>query len=123
MREFLQTQLKRRGVVIGLSGGIDSTVTAALAVRAFGPERVLGLEMPERHSAEETLHFSGLAAAHLGIGAVTGRHLRHTGVGRILQEIRCSRPIGCSRVWRGMEIEDRHLKRNGRSGFYLFFPS
>jgi NAD+ synthase len=58
VRELMLTQVKRRGVVIGLSGGIDSSVTAALAVSALGRERVLGLEMPERHSAEETLRLS-----------------------------------------------------------------
>ena len=70
MRELMLTQVKRRGVVIGLSGVIDSSVTAALAVRALGPERVLGLEMPERHSAEESERFSGMLAAALGIATV-----------------------------------------------------
>ena len=70
IRELLQTQLRRRGAVIGLSGGIDSTVTAALAVRALGPGRILGLEMPERHSEEETLRFSGMAVAHLAIDSL-----------------------------------------------------
>lgn len=65
--ELLKTRLHRRGLVIGLSGGVDSSVTAALAIRALGPGRVLGLEMPERQSAEETLEFSGLAARHFGI--------------------------------------------------------
>ena len=70
MRELMLTQVKRRGVVIGLSGGIDSSVTAALAVAALGAERVLGLEMPERQSAEETVRFSGLLASSLGIATV-----------------------------------------------------
>lgn len=58
---------RRRGVVLGLSGGIDSSVTAALAVRAFGPERVLGLLMPEADSADESLELGGTVAEHLGI--------------------------------------------------------
>ncbi len=70
MRELMVSQVKRRGVVIGLSGGIDSSVTAALAVRALGRERVLGLEMPERHSADETLQLSGMVADFLGIETV-----------------------------------------------------
>jgi NAD+ synthase len=54
------SQLKRRGIVIGVSGGIDSSVTLALAVRALGKERIIALQMPERHSAAETLFFSNL---------------------------------------------------------------
>lgn len=67
IRTLLKEQLRRRGLVVGLSGGIDSSVTAALAVRALGPNRVLGLEMPERDSAEESLDMSGLVARHLGL--------------------------------------------------------
>ena len=58
MREHIQKHLRRQGAVVGLSGGIDSSVTAALCVRAFGPERVFGLHMPERASAPETIELS-----------------------------------------------------------------
>lgn len=67
LREALKTRLRRRGLVLGLSGGIDSSVTAALAVRALGSDRVLGLEMPERHSAPESLELSQLVASHYGL--------------------------------------------------------
>jgi NAD+ synthase len=67
IRDALRNRLKRRGLVIGLSGGIDSSVTGALAVKALGPERVYGLEMPERHSAEETVSLSRSVIDHLGI--------------------------------------------------------
>ena len=70
IRELMLMQVKRSGVVVGLSGGIDSSVTAALAVKALGKGRVLGLEMPERHSAEETLKLSGALADFLGIQKV-----------------------------------------------------
>jgi NAD+ synthase len=70
IRELMLNQVKRRGVVVALSGGIDSSVTAALAARALGRGRVLGLEMPERHSAEESLRFSTMVAEALGIETV-----------------------------------------------------
>ncbi|GLH71422.1 NH(3)-dependent NAD(+) synthetase [Geothrix rubra] len=67
LRDQVTKRLHRRGVVLGLSGGIDSTVCAALAARALGPDRVLGLLMPESHSAEESTPLGQLAADHLGI--------------------------------------------------------
>jgi NAD+ synthase len=67
IRDCMKNQLKRRGLVLGLSGGIDSSVTAALAVRALGKERVFGLEMPERHSAEETVSLSRSLIDCLGV--------------------------------------------------------
>lgn len=60
-------QIRRKGIVLGLSGGIDSSVTAALAVRALGPERVLGLCMPESDSDPESLELGRSVAQHLGI--------------------------------------------------------
>ena len=63
-------QLRRKGAVVGLSGGIDSSVTAALCVRALGPERVLGVFMPERDSSDDTLDLSRAVADSLGIATV-----------------------------------------------------
>jgi NAD+ synthase len=59
--------LKRRGVVLGLSGGIDSSVCAALAVRAFGADRVIGLFMPETDSSPDSLLLGQRIADWLGI--------------------------------------------------------
>lgn len=67
LRQILTWDLKRRGLVVGLSGGIDSTVTAALAVKALGQGRVFGLLMPERDSASDTGRLSRLVADSLGI--------------------------------------------------------
>jgi NAD+ synthase len=46
--------IKRNGAVIGVSGGIDSSVCLALAVKAFGPEKVLAIMMPEKDSSRES---------------------------------------------------------------------
>ena len=70
LREAVLKRFKKRGVVVALSGGIDSSVVGALCVRAFGKERVLGLLMPEKDSAPETLELSRLIADHLEIQTV-----------------------------------------------------
>lgn len=62
LQEQMLSKLKRRGLVVAVSGGIDSSLTLALAVKAFGSERVVALQMPERHSARETLHLSSICA-------------------------------------------------------------
>jgi len=67
IRESVLGTLKRRGAVVGMSGGIDSSVVSALCVRALGPERVLGLFMPERDSSGDSLRLGRMLAAHLGI--------------------------------------------------------
>ena len=58
---------RRKGVVVALSGGIDSSVSAALAVHALGPDRVFGIHMPERESSAETLRISTSLSDALGI--------------------------------------------------------
>lgn len=70
IRGWLAQKLKRRGAVVGLSGGIDSSVVAALCVNALGKDRVLGLHMHERESSDETRHYSQLIADALGIQTV-----------------------------------------------------
>jgi NAD+ synthase (glutamine-hydrolysing) len=60
-----------RDVVIGLSGGIDSALTATIAVDALGPEHVLGVSMPSRYSSEGSKGDAATLAANLGIRLVT----------------------------------------------------
>jgi NAD+ synthase len=60
-------ELRRRGVVVGLSGGVDSSVVAALCARALGANHVLGLLMPERDSSPESMRLGRLIAEYLGI--------------------------------------------------------
>lgn len=66
IRAYL-VRTKRKGAIIAMSGGIDSSVSAALDVRALGKERVFGLHMPEKESSSETIQLSRLLAGSLGI--------------------------------------------------------
>jgi len=63
-------ELRRRGVVVGLSGGIDSSVVTTLAVRALGPERVLAILMPERDSSSESAELGRLLTGTFGIPTI-----------------------------------------------------
>jgi NAD+ synthase len=67
LRHLVVHVLKRRGVVVAVSGGIDSSVTCALAVRAFGPGKVFALQLPERDSSSETGRRGRLLIEHLGV--------------------------------------------------------
>jgi NAD+ synthase len=62
--------LRKRGAVVGLSGGIDSSVVAALCARALGKDKVLCLFMPERHSSNDSLELGRLAADAIGVKTV-----------------------------------------------------
>ena len=67
LRHIVARDLHRRGLVVAISGGIDSTTCAALAVRALGPERVFCLILPERDSSDDSAVRAGLLARHLGV--------------------------------------------------------
>jgi NAD+ synthase len=58
LKENVLKKLSRRGGVVGISGGIDSSLTLALTVKAFGPDRVLGIMLPEKDSSPESLHLA-----------------------------------------------------------------
>ncbi|MBN1151484.1 NAD+ synthase [candidate division WOR-3 bacterium] len=53
--------------VIGLSGGIDSAVTACIAVEALGKDNVVGITMPSKYSSEGSVEDSRILASNLGI--------------------------------------------------------
>ncbi|MDA0835594.1 MAG: NAD(+) synthase [Planctomycetota bacterium] len=67
MHETVFRNLRKKGVVLGLSGGIDSSVCAALCVRALGPDKVFGIMMPEHDSEDDSLSLGEHLAEHLGI--------------------------------------------------------
>jgi NAD+ synthase len=67
IRDIVLQQLHRKGVVVALSGGIDSSVVAALCLKALGSARVLGLMLPEADSSPDSLRFANLLAQSLGM--------------------------------------------------------
>jgi NAD+ synthase len=71
IREQTLGVLGRRGIVLGISGGIDSSVVAALAARALGPSRVLGLLMPERDSSDDSARLAAALAETFGFPTLT----------------------------------------------------
>ena len=71
LRDITARQLHRRGLVVAISGGIDSSASVSLAVRALGPERVFGLILPERDSSDDSAARANILAAHLGIRTET----------------------------------------------------
>jgi NAD+ synthase len=54
LKESVVSKLKKRGAVVGVSGGIDSSVVLALCAKTFGPEKVFAIMMPERDSSPES---------------------------------------------------------------------
>jgi NAD+ synthase len=71
IRDTVFNKLRRRGAVIGVSGGIDSSVVATLCTRALGEDRVMLLFMPEVESSEESLRLGRGLAEHLKVRSVT----------------------------------------------------
>jgi NAD+ synthase len=67
IREQVLNVLKRKGAVIGVSGGIDSSVVAFLCARALGPDRVFVLFTPEKDSSSDSLRLGRLVAEQLGV--------------------------------------------------------
>lgn len=67
IRNFLRKDIRKRGLVIAISGGVDSAVCAALSVKAVGVKKVFGLLLPERDSASESSLRGKQLADQLGI--------------------------------------------------------
>jgi NAD+ synthetase len=71
---FLREEMARRGftrAIVGVSGGVDSAVTAFLAARALGPENVIGVRMPYRTSSPDSLAHGELVIDTLGLHGQT----------------------------------------------------
>ncbi|HRD65445.1 MAG TPA: NAD(+) synthase [Candidatus Competibacter sp.] len=119
MRELLRSHLHRRGLVVAISGGIDSSVCAALAVRAVGRERVFGLLLPERDSASDSSIRGRKVVGQLGI------HYEECDIAPVLDALGCYR-------WRDAAIravfpayadgwKNKIVIAGGQTGHFNFF--
>ena len=71
LRETVHHQFHRQGAVVGISGGIDSSVVLALCARTFGPEHVVGILLPERESSPESATLAYLLSKQFGVQTIT----------------------------------------------------
>lgn len=71
IRDIVLKELKRKGAVVAVSGGIDSSVVAFLCARALGKDRVLALFLPEADSSPDSLRLGSMVAERLQIRSVT----------------------------------------------------
>ena len=67
IKEILRKKLHKRGLVVAISGGVDSAVCAALCVAAIGKNKVLGLLLPEQDSSSQSVSLGKELAEFLGI--------------------------------------------------------
>ena len=70
LREAVVKRLRRRGLVVAVSGGVDSACVAALSAKAVGADRVLALLLPERESSEESVDYARRHCESLGLAYV-----------------------------------------------------
>lgn len=70
IREQVMGTLRRRGAVLGVSGGVDSSVVAALCTRALGRDRVLAILMPERDSEDDSTRLGELLISTIDVPSV-----------------------------------------------------
>jgi NAD+ synthase len=71
LRHSVRDILHRQGVVMGISGGIDSSVVLALCVKAFGSEQVVAVMLPEKESSSESTLLAQMVADRYGVSPLT----------------------------------------------------
>ena len=70
LKEDVVKKLKKRGAVVGISGGIDSSIVLALCAKTFGPEKVLGVMMPEFDSNPDSKELATTLAQKFGVKTI-----------------------------------------------------
>ena len=116
VREQIQRRLRRRGAVVGLSGGIDSSVCAALCVEALGPKNVLAVLMPEKDSESDSLRLGrhdGRGARHRACG---GKHRPDAHRRRLLRAARRMYPPPGAGIRPRLGLQGGDRQSAGRRG-------
>lgn len=67
LKKEVAFELHKKGAVLGLSGGIDSSVVLALCVKALGPDKILAVMLPERDSSPESLYLAKMLTEQFGV--------------------------------------------------------
>lgn len=70
LKDDLYSVVRRKGAIVGISGGIDSSVTLALTAKAIGPENVIGILLPEKDSSNESKELALKLAHQLGVKTI-----------------------------------------------------
>jgi NAD+ synthase len=95
-----------RGVVLGLSGGIDSALTAAVAVDALGADQVRGVRLPSRFTSQSSMDDAADSAARLGI------RLETMEIGRVVEAAEAA--LAPSFAGRDRDVTEENLQARGR---------
>lgn len=101
----------RDGIVVTVSGGLDSSVVASLCVRAIGKDKVKGLMLPERGGNPEAVHYGRILARHLGI------EMKRIGISPVLRGLGTSNYllsiVSGRTFWTG--VVNRFMQKRGHS--------
>ena len=106
IRDQVLKDLRRKGIVVGLSGGIDSSVVAALSAQALGKDRVLALSMPECESSESSQRWRTLSLLILE-SVFLWKIFIDSGSNGCLQKAGRDDPHRNPGIWAGLQVQDR----------------
>ena len=113
-----------KSVVLGLSGGIDSAVTAALAAAALGPDKVTGVAMPSRFSSDHSISDAEILARNLGIAFhIVPIKDVHDGYEKTLSPIFTQSSVRSPQSPLGDDITEQNIQARIRGGLLMAFSN